>query len=86
MDLVSSLKLKHTKLSTVNEIWKIVMGSGSSKDQNGGPTEEEEDIDTTEFEPIKNWQGEVSKYKVRTRNKQKCLFLKQEIHQLRSRA
>ena len=60
MDLVSTLKLKHTKLSTVNEIWKIVMGSGSSKDQNG--LSEEEEIDTSEFEPIKNWQGEVSTY------------------------
>ena len=34
------------------------MGSGASKDQNG--LSEEEEIDTSEFEPIKNWQGEVS--------------------------
>jgi hypothetical protein len=36
------------------------MGSGSSKTEN--KSDDDQEIDTGEFEPIKNWQGEVSTF------------------------
>ena len=42
------------------------MGSGASKKE----SDDDQEIDTGEFEPIKNWQGEVSTR--HSENRQSC--------------